>query len=133
MCINCLQNELNSIKDYDKEVSEYLAKIACPCYACASFPDFLKHINQGLMIVCLAKIKRGSEEGNCPHAFRRLIHMERKTKEKIKAELSNAMEKITEATEYPEMPLCEGKYLKMADELKGLHECMERLDEADHR
>jgi hypothetical protein len=91
----------------------------------------LKHINQGLKVVCLAKIKR--QEQVCPNGIRNLIHMEMKTKRKIQAELTSAMEKLTEATEDPEMPLCEGRYLDKANQLKALNDFIGELDEADHR
>lgn len=129
MCLSCLQNQLNSIEEYDKEIEEYLAEITCEC--CSSYPRFLKHINQGLKVIALAKMKR--QEQVCPNGKLHILRMELRTKEKIKAELADAMEKLAEATEDPETPLCEGRYLEKANQLKALHEKLDELDDADHR
>ena len=129
MCLNCLRNQLTSIEEYDKEIDGHLEEIKCEC--CASYPRFLKHINQGLKVVCLAKIKRQGQV--CPNGKRHIRRMELRTREKIKAELAGAMEQLAEATEDPENPLCEGKYLDKANDLKSLHDFLDLLDEADHR
>jgi hypothetical protein len=129
MCLSCLRNQLSYIEEYDKEIEEHLAEITCEC--CSSFPRFLKHINQGLKVIALYKIKR--QEQVCPNVIRYIRRMELRTKEKIKADLAGAMETLAEATEDPETPLCEGSYLDKANQLKALHDFLDELDNADHR
>jgi hypothetical protein len=129
MCLSCLRNKLDAIEEYDKEVEGHLAETKCEC--CASYPRFLKHINQGLKVVALAKIKRIGQV--CPNGKRHIRRMELRTKERIKAELAGAMEQLAEATEDPERPLCEGSYLDKANQLKSLHDFLDELDDADHR
>ena len=125
MCYNCLLNQLASIEEYDKEISEHLAEMNCPC--CASYPTFLKHINSGLKVVCLAKMKKAGQV--CPNSIRHITKMEEKTKRKIKAELASAMEQLDEVAN----ELCEGRYLDKANQLKSLNDFLEGLDEAEHR
>jgi hypothetical protein len=125
MCYNCLLKQLASIEEYDREISEHLAEVSCEC--CASYPAFLKHINMGLKVVCLAKMKRQGQV--CPNGKRHIRRMELRTKEKIKAELAGAMEQLDEVAN----DLCEGKYLDKANQLKSLHDFLEELDEAEHR
>jgi len=125
MCLNCLRKQLTAIEEYDKEIEGHLAEINCEC--CASYPRFLKHINQGLKVIALAKIKRQGQV--CPNGKRQLRRMELNTKEKVKAELASAMEQLDEVAE----ELCEGRYLDKANQLKSLNDFLEDLDEADHR
>ena len=129
MCINCLNNHLANIVEYQKELDQLLAGIDCEC--CRSYPTFLKKITQGLNVVCLTKIKINKQV--CPRKIRALIHMETTTVQNIKTELASVMEKLTEATTHIIDPLCEGKYLNKVDQIKGLYDMLESMDKADHR
>ena len=125
MCLSCLQHKLASIAEYDKEISKHLEQLNCSC--CASYPAFLKHVNMGLKVVCLAKMKK--HEQFCPNGIRHITKMEEMTKQKIKSELAEAMEQLDEVAN----DLCEGKYLDKANQLKALHSFLEELDDAEHR
>ena len=129
MCINCLNQLLTSIEEYDKEVSKHIAEITCEC--CRSYFSLLIHFNQGLKVICLSKLKRKASV--CPNSIRELIHMEMTTKLKLQDDIADTMDKLTEATEKPEANLCEGEYLNKANELKSLYEMIGKLDEAEDR
>ena len=129
MCFNCLNMLLTSIEEYDKEVSKHIAEITCEC--CRSYSSLLKHFNEGLKVICLAKLKRKS--GVCPNSIRQLIHMEMTTRLKLQDDLADAMDKLTEATKNPEENFCEGEYLDKANELKSIYDMIGKLDEAEDR
>jgi len=129
MCINCLKQLLTSIEEYDKEVSKHIAELTCEC--CRSYPSLLIHFNQGLKVICLAKLKR--KAGVCPNSIRQLIHMEMTAKLKLQDDIADIMDKLTEATQKPEKTLCEGDYLDKANELKSIYDMIGKLDEAEDR
>ena len=56
MCVGCLNNVLENIELYDKEVKKTLEGIQCEC--CKSFPNFLLGVNQDLRVLCSVKIKQ---------------------------------------------------------------------------
>jgi len=129
MCINCLKQLLTSIEKYDKEVRKDNAETTCEC--CRSYYSLLLHLNQGLKVLCLAKLKRKASV--CPNSIRELIHMEMTTKLKLQDDIADIMDKLTEATQNPEENLCEGDYLNKAHDLKSIYDMIGKLDEAEDR
>jgi hypothetical protein len=125
MCLSCLKNQLASFDDYDKCITEDLAKLTCEC--CRSYPSFLKRINQDLKVICLTKIK--IHEQVCPKSIQRLVYLEMSVKQRVKESLQNTMEQLDEAKD----DISEGKYLDKANQLKSLNDVIELMEEADHR
>jgi PHD/YefM family antitoxin component YafN of YafNO toxin-antitoxin module len=125
MCISCLQNQLTSIEEYDRENSEYLAGIKCEC--CKSFPSFLLSVNNDLKLLCLTKMKR--HRVVCVSGGEKLMRLEELVKQKIKNRLESVLEQIDDVKE----ELNDHLYLNRMDQIKSLNDMVGELDDADHR
>ena len=125
MCLGCLEKQLASIEEYGKEVGDYLATITCEC--CKSYPNFLMGVNNDLKVLTLTKIKR--REQICLHGVRALKGFEDMLKKKVKAKLNSVVEQIDDAKH----DLTDDKYLQKMNELKDLNDCLNGIEEADHR
>jgi hypothetical protein len=125
MCISCLKNQLTSIDEYDKEISDYLVGIKCEC--CKSFPSFLLTVSADLKILCLTKMKRCSVV--CVSGVEKLMRLENMARQRIKSRLENCVECIDEVKE----EITDKLYLTRMDQLKSLNDMVANIDEADHR
>ena len=125
MCIKCLNNKLESIAEYDKEVSEYLDKLTCEC--CKSYPRFLLSVNNDMKILCLTKIKRKTQI--CPNEYKKVSQFECMVQLRIKNRLNNALESIDNCKE----EIINQEYLNKMNELKDLNDMVKEIEEADHR
>jgi len=126
MCLKCLTNQLESIEDYNNQVTEYLSEITCEC--CKKFPTFLIKINGILKLLCLIKMKRHTEIMDSKKMLN-LMRMEKRYKLEIDEKLESAMEDIDDVKE--DIP--DGKYLNIANQLKALKDMVKNLNDAEHR
>jgi len=125
MCINCLKVSLKNIEKYEKEISDYLATLTCDC--CKSYHSFILKVSQDLKVLCLTKIKR--QEYHCVKHISNLLRLEITIEEKIKSKLNNIVETIDDVKE----ELANGHYLAKMNQIKDLYDCINTLNEADHR
>jgi hypothetical protein len=126
MCLKCLTNQLESIEDYNNQVTEFLSGTTCEC--CKRFPTFLIKINGTLKLLCLIKMKRHTEIMDSKKMMN-LMRMEKRYKLEIDEKLESAMEELDENKD--DMP--DANYLNKANHLKFLKDTVKILNDAEHR
>lgn len=125
MCINCLNDILSSVEEYEKTVKDCLTTVECE--GCRSYGSFLLGVNDDLKVLCLTKMKRQGEV--CYNGVCQLMRFEGMVKKRIKNKLDGCLEHIDECSH----ELKEQSYLNKMNDLKDLNDMVEVLDEADHR
>ncbi len=125
MCLTCLNNELNSIEDYNREIRELLTTINCEC--CKSFPNFLLGVNEDLKILTLTKIKK--RKIVCPDLAEKIEGFEGMVEARINHKLNSVLEQVDDASH----ELSDGLYLTRMNELKDINDMLTSIKEADHR
>jgi hypothetical protein len=126
MCIDCLNNQLDEIEEYEQALTEFLDGITCEC--CKSYPSFLKDCCRNLKILCLTKKKKHTETMDY-QGWRKLLTLEEAFKMRLDAQLQSAMEQMDEQKE----GLTSENYLVKANQLKSLKDIVKQLDDAEHR
>ena len=126
MCLSCLDNQLVSIDEYDKELTEFLSGMTCEC--CMSYPKFLKRLNGDLKVLCLTKKKKHTETMDF-QGWKRILTLEEAFKMKIDQQLQEVMEQLDDA----KGELTDEGYLSKANQLKSLKDMVKNLEDAEHR
>jgi len=125
MCLNCLQNHLDEINEFEIEITDYVVNKSCQC--CLSFPLSIKSVIQDLKILCLTKMKKYDKD-LCRCKLIKISVFENILKKKISTKLQECMEELDEKRE----KLNDNSYLNRANELKNMNDLMGKLEEADH-
>ena len=125
MCRSCLQENLNSLEEFDEHINEAIKEITCEC--CRSFPLFMKSVNQDFKVLCLTKMKKYDHAS--PIQIRKTLAFEKAMTRKINEQLKEAMEQLDDQKD----EMKNGSYLARANDLASLKNGLSVLEEAEHR
>lgn len=121
MCLNCLNNHLELVVKNESHLNECLEETECEC--CKNYYEFLIAVNDDLKVLIKTKIKRNTVIDKT-----KVMHFEGMVKKRI----SNKLNFFIETLDNEKDDMSDGHYLSKMNEIKGVNDFVNSIEEADH-